>query len=290
MIKQISRKNLDLDKYTACIVSSTNYRVYAEVWYLDVVADNNWYCLVLNDYEAVMPIPYQRKFGLKFVIQPYYCQQLGVFHGEQFTKKQFKQFEQKLHRKLVRSYHFNEENTEIFSPKGEKRTNYVLDLNRSYEEIYNNYSKSRRKEIRKSERFAINIKPTEHLTNLLKLKKNYNYTQENNIFKYYQTTLYKLVQNGEFLIFDLFDNQEKLIASQIFMVSKNRIYCTAFARDPRTENHNASTLIKDYIILQFATQDLLLDFEGSMQPNIAKFMKGFTPKEKKYTNYKNLNF
>ena len=78
MIKYIKRRDLDITKYDACIENSIQSRIYALSWYLDVVADN-WDVLVLNDYEAVMPIPWKQKFGLKYITQPYFCQQLTIY-------------------------------------------------------------------------------------------------------------------------------------------------------------------------------------------------------------------
>lgn len=282
MIKQISRKNLDLDKYTACIVSSTNYRVYAEVWYLDVVADNNWYCLVLNDYEAVMPIPYQRKFGLKFVIQPYYCQQLGVFHGEQFTKKQFKQFEQKLHRKLVRSYHFNEENTEIFSPKGEKRTNYVLDLNNT-DLHYNKKTKNNCKTFRNKK---VEILTKFDLKQLLKFKK------ENSAHSANYDLLKKLLTalNKRDRVKVKFAKQEQnMLAFSCFVYSKNRIIYINSSASRMGKKLCAPTGLIHEVINQHHLHDYIFDFEGSDHPNISQFFEGFGPDKKIYTVYKTFN-
>ncbi len=62
MIKYVKRKNLDLVKYNDCIENSIQSRMYAFAWYLDIVADN-WDVLVCNDYQAVMPIPWKRKYG-----------------------------------------------------------------------------------------------------------------------------------------------------------------------------------------------------------------------------------
>ena len=58
MIKRVSRKKLDVDKYTECLNKSVNYRIYAEIFYLDALVGNNWDCYVYGDYEAIMPLPY----------------------------------------------------------------------------------------------------------------------------------------------------------------------------------------------------------------------------------------
>ncbi|MDA9093212.1 hypothetical protein N9J92_05085, partial [Polaribacter sp.] len=68
MIHIIERKDLDVDKYDACIADSVQSRIYAFSWYLDVVTDN-WDILILNDYEAVMPLPWKQKYFLKYITQ-----------------------------------------------------------------------------------------------------------------------------------------------------------------------------------------------------------------------------
>ena len=81
MIHHLSRKELDVEKYNACIANSVQSRIYAYSWYLDIVADN-WDVLVLNDYEAVMPLPWRSKFCIKYIYPPCWTQQLGIFSDE----------------------------------------------------------------------------------------------------------------------------------------------------------------------------------------------------------------
>ena len=78
MIQYLTRKQLDVSKYDYCIENSMQSRMYAFSWYLDLVTDN-WDVLVLNDYEAVMPIPWRRKFFIKYVYPPFWMLELGVF-------------------------------------------------------------------------------------------------------------------------------------------------------------------------------------------------------------------
>jgi hypothetical protein len=35
--------------------------------------------LIYNDYEAIFPLPFKKKFGIKYLVQPVFCQQLGAF-------------------------------------------------------------------------------------------------------------------------------------------------------------------------------------------------------------------
>ena len=60
MIQYLKNNEIDIEKYDNCIKSSLNSRIYAFSWYLNIVADN-WDVLVLNDYEAVMPLPFLKR-------------------------------------------------------------------------------------------------------------------------------------------------------------------------------------------------------------------------------------
>lgn len=290
MIKRVSRKKLDVNKYTECLNKSVNYRIYAEVFYLDALVENNWDCYVLNDYEAIMPLPYTKKIGIKFITQPIYCQQLGVFHQENFSKETFQLFEKKLHRNLVRAYAFNEENTEMFEPKGQKKVNYILDLNQDYEILFSNYSRNRRNKVRQAIKFDYNLNKTNQLNNFHKINSSYEYMTSNNLINYSKDKLEQLLSKKIINVYEIFDNEKNLLGCQLIMISKNRIYNFAFARNKNSKSNFGSDFMIDYIIKNFSNSELTLDFEGSMVPSIAKFMQDFGPIEKHYTNYSNLDF
>jgi hypothetical protein len=55
-----------------------NSRIYANSWFLDRTAVE-WDALVYGDYEYVMPLPVRRKLGIRYLYQPLYSQQLGIF-------------------------------------------------------------------------------------------------------------------------------------------------------------------------------------------------------------------
>ncbi|MGZ3950491.1 MAG: hypothetical protein ACXVBZ_03805, partial [Flavisolibacter sp.] len=72
------RHEVEIDKWDRCISGSSNGLIYAYSYYLDATADN-WDALVLNDYQAVMPLPWRKKFGVFYLYQPSFAAQLGVF-------------------------------------------------------------------------------------------------------------------------------------------------------------------------------------------------------------------
>lgn len=287
-IRKVKRKNLDLEKYSRALNDSLNYRIYAEDWYLDILTNGKWECLVYGDYEVIMPIPLQFKFGMKFVLQPVYCQQLGLFYKEEITEELFREFEKKLHNYRVRSYCFNEENTEIYNLQGEKRVNYILDLSKPYEEIFKKYKKKRRKDLNKGS--GIQLVENNTAENHFKIQREFyknltNFTQNKN----YISLLSELTTQKKLKIYDLYNDNE-LVASQMFIYSKDRIICSSFFRNKELDFYNCSAYSKNYLIQKESNKRLFLDFEGSMIAGVAEFYEGFGSTKKYYTKYKNVSF
>jgi hypothetical protein len=78
LINYIKHTDIDKNKWNRCISAANNSIIYAYAWYLDIVSPN-WDALVLNDYEAVMPLTHRKKYFLSYLFQPFFTQQLGVF-------------------------------------------------------------------------------------------------------------------------------------------------------------------------------------------------------------------
>ena len=57
---------IDKQKWDECILKSHNGLIYSTAAYLDSMA-GSWDALILNDYEAVMPLPWRKKFGIQYI-------------------------------------------------------------------------------------------------------------------------------------------------------------------------------------------------------------------------------
>ena len=78
MVTFIENKNLNKEKYNACVQKSVSANLYGRSWFLDLVS-KYWGALVLNNYEAVLPVFTNKKFGLCYSLQPYFCQQINIY-------------------------------------------------------------------------------------------------------------------------------------------------------------------------------------------------------------------
>ena len=87
MISFCKHNNIDFKKWDDCISNSINRKIYSFSWYLDIVANKSWDALILDDYKAVMPLPYRRKLGKEYIYMPYFTQSLGVFFRDNNFRK-----------------------------------------------------------------------------------------------------------------------------------------------------------------------------------------------------------
>ena len=85
-VEYITYRKIDKQKWDACINRSQNRLIYAKSFYLDAMAQN-WDALVLNNYEAVMPLTWKRKWGIAYLYQPAFVQQGGIFFSEPLSEE-----------------------------------------------------------------------------------------------------------------------------------------------------------------------------------------------------------
>ena len=285
MIKKILHKNIDFKQYEHCIKNAHNHRIYAEHWYLNLVTNNSWDCLVLDDYKAVMPLPYKKKLGIKYIVMPNFCQQLGVFYQNELSDEEFLLFQKKLHHCLVRSYQFNEENTFQYSPKGELRNNYLLNCAEDYSVLKQAYQKDRKNDLKKIELSTCEIQKE---IDFLSVEQLIQSSYEGIITKQEVGLIEKLLQlaekHAEIIQLKIVCS-DNCVASNIFLKSHKRVINLGTFRDKSFKMFNASAVMLDAIIQQ--NNDGILDFEGSMIEGVASFFESFGAKKHFYTVYHN---
>jgi hypothetical protein len=93
MIKPIYHIHAEINKqkWDQCVQHSMQSIIYAESAYLDYMT-GNWDALVLGDYEAVMPLCYRNKWGIRYLYQPAFIQQGGIFSPQKLTTEIAKAF------------------------------------------------------------------------------------------------------------------------------------------------------------------------------------------------------
>lgn len=279
-IRFVEHADIDYKKWDQCVANSPFGMVYAKSWYLDRIC-GNWDALIGDDYLYVMPIPNNRKFGIRYIFQPFFTQQLGVFSGIFLTSEivdrflnaipgQFKLTDQNLNLG-------NQPKTPNFSFR--QNTTYHLSLVPEVAGIRKAYKTNTRRNIQKAIQQNILIKPVGDVGRFLRFTfENLELKSSALKRKHYsaleQVILFALTnQSGELL--GAWDGEDNLLAS-VFFVKANQtvIYLAASSSKSGTEK-KAMFLLVDTFIRKNAGKNLTLDFEGSNIPGVARFYAGF---------------
>ncbi|HKI88306.1 MAG TPA: hypothetical protein VKA38_04705 [Draconibacterium sp.] len=276
-IKYIRHSEIDFEKWDHCIESALNGRVYAYHWHLDRTAVV-WDALIYGDYEFVMPLPVKRKWGLKYVYQPLYCQQLGIFPAP--TMEIAGMFYSKMIKNLrYVDIQINSKNVSLpLRGKAEfiRRNNYLLNLDRKYQNILSGYSKNTKRNIARAK--------SNHLGYIagLRLEEYLDFKMTNNSLDIEKKEINKLKSIIAFGLFKGFGEicgvytaENKLCAAVYFYRWKNRVIYLNAVSDWEGKNLRAMFFLIDKYIESKAGQHLVLDFEGSMIPGLARFYSGF---------------
>ncbi|WP_298765639.1 hypothetical protein [uncultured Polaribacter sp.] len=276
MIKYIKRKDLDVEKYNYCIENSLQSRIYAFSWYLDIVA-TNWDVLVLNDYKAVMPIPWKKKYGIKYVTQPVFCQQLGVFSANEQKEEVIIQFLNKVPKTFLK-VSLNIKQIVNVSGKTKILKNYVLPLHKEYAAIKKDFSKGRKHAIKVGEKHNLQAKEVSFKSLLDVYHKHYQYKISEEIL----SELYSfLLKDKKAILLGVFKD-DVFLGGAIFTKTTTRItyLFAAFSKEGRALQ--ASSYLLNNVINTYQKTKTVLDFEGGNITSIGKFYRSFNAVEENY--------
>lgn len=289
MIKYLTRNQIDVTKYDACILKSINSRVYGYSWYLDVVCDS-WDALVLDDYSIVMPLPKRKKYGLNYIYLASWVQQLGVFSEKKIESNLLEQFIQKIPKKFkLIDMMLNTANS--FSSKYiSTRHNFVLSLkNKSHQLLQKQYSKGRKSNVRQAQKLELVIRTSKTANDIIELfEKNKGaeaIKTEQEYFKL-QNLVLKGLELDKVNVYEVLNKNKKLTGGAIFLKDKNRITYLFSALNDEGREKQAMSFLIDFVIKKYANKPVTLDFEGSMIPEIASFYKSFGAEKEIYFQYK----
>ena len=288
MIKYLKNNEIDVVKWDKCINGSFNGNVYALSWYLDIVHEG-WEALVEDDYQRIMPLTVSRKFGITYMFQPYFTQQLGVYSLKKLNPDVILKFIHHIpdHIKYVdiKLNSFNKLNEDGLRLTANK--NHIQDLIKEYPKIAQKYSTNTKRNLKKSVKHKLtlmkNIKP-EVVIELFRNNRGKQLGKWND--SHYQNLkrlMYSAIYKGKGLVYGVFTEQNNLCAGAFFVKSNKRLIFLFSGSDKTARENGAMTFLIDSAIKEFSPSQLVLDFEGSNNPNLARFYKGFGAKEIGYT-------
>lgn len=294
MIKYLSHREIDTDKWDACISKAFNGMVYGWSWYLDMVCEE-WEALVENDYERVMPLTTGRKMGFDYLYQPRFTQQLGIFSQTLLSGEVVKSFLKAIPEK----YRFIEINLNTFNnienpgKNFHPWKNHELDLINSYENLRNSYSQNLKRNLKKASQFHLsmvkNIKPEDVIAIFRENKGKELENLTNQDYQLLRRLIYAMIYKRMAQVVGVYDENNVLIAGVFFVYSHKKAIFYFSATSPKAKEVLAMPWLMDKFIGENAGSHLTLDFEGSNNENLSRFYKSFGSTEIIYFHYKKNN-
>ena len=285
-IKQLTYQQIDKVKWDACIDKADNGLIYAYSIYLDCMA-KNWEALVLDDYDAVMPLTCNKKYGISYLYQPPFTASLGVF-GQAINAEIVSAFLKAIPSKYKYwDVYFNQGNFfELKDFNLYERANYILNLNSDYEKLYSSFRDNIKRNIKKATQFQLTINKNIAVADVIAIAKEYSVGIGDATEKSFSDfeKLYKLLhQKEKATTYGVYTKEKKLIASAVFFFSHGRAYYILVGNHPNGKTLGASHALINAFIKDHAGENLLLDFEGSDVSSLAFFYSSFGAAEEKYS-------
>lgn len=279
---------IDRQRWDDSICRAANSLPYAYSWYLDVVSPQ-WDALVTADYSAVMPLTWKRKWGISYLHQPFFTQQLGVFSLVPPTEHTISVFLAAIPSRFkYLDFYLNYANFCPISPTFTThcRTNYVLSLNDTYEQLHLGYRPNARGSLKKACRSPLPVVTDIAPELVVQLFQSATGAKIDNLGNEQYQLLTRLTRacstHNMAQTYGIYDENHQLSAAIFLIKTPKRLVHLVSAGNTEARRNNLMFKVIDKVIQQYARTDILLDFEGSMIDTIAAFYRGFGAKETYY--------
>lgn len=281
MIRYLPHNAIDFARWNDCLLNSAAGNIYGFSWYLDVISNGVWDGLVEDDYVSVMPLPHRTKYGQQYLYPPYFAQQTGVFSRKVTDENMGLDFLEAIPAK----FRFIELNLNIGNigvpPSFNKipKPDYILDLNRSYEEIRKGYSDHHERNLKKALQNNLSLFTSAKASDIIMMFRKHRGRQVENLkdgdYQRFDRLIRAVADNAFCRIWSVGDRNGIPCAGAVFFESGPKAYFIFSALTPGGRENGAMYFLIDSYIRMMTGQMNALDFEGSSDDGIARFYRGF---------------
>ncbi|HVU94905.1 MAG TPA: hypothetical protein VHE34_06750 [Puia sp.] len=276
-IRFLKRQQIDTARWDACITQSNNRLIYAFHPYLDTMTDGRWDALIWEDYRAVMPLTWRRKYGITYLAQPPFTQQTGIFAPETPSIGLILAFL----RAASSRYPFVEIFLNYANPAAglEPRNNFILPLDKPYELLAAAYTHHLRRILRRVPTLPLQYTPDVPLDHALQayeqLYRHRIRNAKNRDFRNFAALCYQYRKKEQLILRAVKDSQSQWLAIAVLLRDAHRLYLLQSTALPAGRERGANHFLVDRLIHEFSGQPMILDFEGSEHPGVARFYAAF---------------
>lgn len=282
-INRIKHQDIDKLKYDEIIQASRNGTLYAVSWYLDITSPG-WELLATPDYHYVMPLPKKKKFGISYILQPLFSQQLGVFSEKEISMGILEEFLKQI--KVPFCYmHLNSGNL-LNKNKQQLLPNYFLDITYNYDDIKKSYNRNTKTQLKKISQLKLIVEENVNIEFALEFIRINSIHYINKAYNISSQVISEALRRDILYIWGMKDEiTSQIIAVACFILWKNTFYYLLPVSSPRGKELQAMRFLIDRFIFKYSGSGKKIDFEGSSIQSVAQFYKSFGAVQKSYPYY-----
>ncbi len=285
-IRYLKNHEIDKRRWDQCISQAHNEIIFAYSWYLDAVS-YGWEAMILDDYDAVFPLPVRFKF-VHYVYTPFMISQLGIFSKVRLSSVFIAAFLSHIPKKYKWiDLSFNLQNKLPGTIQSKKKPTYLLDLSTNYEQLFASYSKNTKRNIKKawkSDLFLNKNTPPEDVIDLFIKEGPQKYLKglTKGHFALLRKLVYQLMYRNTIHIYGAFSQNNELLAGMFITESRKGFIFLFSGNSEAGKKCGAMHYIIDQFIKEKAGVNKYFDFEGSVDPGLARFYGSFGSARKEY--------
>lgn len=272
--RRISRTELDVQAWNR--LAERAEVPYGLSGYLDICA-SRWDALVWGDYEFGLPLPWFRRWALiPTGYTPPFLPRLDWLGSETIPAGWQPPLEKYLcklyrHPDWVLAFRSEIQNTERRKP------NFILPLSKPYELIGKGYSDSHKRMLKKAAQSGLSLnRSLTDQTQFLDFHQKWNGVKSGSgAVKRLPALLDFILSENRGELREVRDAAGSLLAAGLFLRHRRRIINLVPVTAEAGRAQGAMHFLLDGIIRESCGNDLILDFEGSVLPGVARFYSGF---------------
>ena len=274
-IRHLTRREIDADRWDACVEGSGLGIAFGYSHYLDIMADD-WDGLVVGDYEAVLPVPTRTKWGIRYAYPPRFMGPHPVY-SDTGHKPPIAEFI----RTVGVLFPFSDIQIAASSHETDLphavRRNHTLSLKRTYEEIRAGYRATCRNLLSGASKEGIVVEkgadPDEAIGRAERDGMMKGCNQDD--LARFRMLCRELTRRNACLTLAAHSQDGETLSMAVFFTTGRRIHYMASWTGDAGRKTGASRMVIDAVVREHAGTGCILDFVGSDIPGIASYFEGF---------------
>lgn len=284
MIRFVKHKDIDPKKWNAVIQRSPARTILCTYEYLDILTgDSTWNALIMDDYQYILPLPERVKLLVRYAYTPFFLTQMGIFSEKAVSKQIVSEFFNALPKGYMQAdllLNVSNDHTSIETSTIEL-VSHQMSLNSPYEELFKKFSQNTQRNIKSAKKQNLTFVHDDQLAlDIVRLffankgkEKSVKFREAD-----YQKLLAaarKLQEEQHLDTIGVFSPEGALIAGALFLKDYDRTWFWFSGRDNRYAASKPMFFLLDEYIHQHCNQNIILDFNGSLNENVARMYRGF---------------